>query len=265
MNPILIAVLIVSVIGLVCAVLLSVASKVMAVPVDERFGPVRECLPGANCGACGFAGCDAYAQALISDPTTPPNKCVPGGAAAAQGIAAVLGVESGEVIPMAAHVRCAGTCEKTQDKYDFGSNATCKGVKMFYGGKGACAYGCLGYGDCAAVCPEHAICVENGIAHVDPRRCIGCGICAKTCPNKVIEIIPKAAKVTVDCSNKDKGAVAMKVCKASCIGCMKCQKTCPNGAITVTNFLASIDQSLCTGCGLCAVGCPKKCITVHQG
>lgn len=261
MNPVILAIIVVSIIGLVCAVLLAVASKVMAVPVDERFGPVRECLPGANCGACGYAGCDAYAQALISGEDVPVNLCIPGGADAANNIAAVLGVESGEVIPMTAHVRCGGTCDKTQDKYEYGSTATCKAVKMFYGGKGACAYGCLGLGDCAAVCTENAICIENGIAHVDPRRCIGCGLCSKTCPNKVIEIIPKAATVTVDCSNHDKGPAAMKVCKASCIGCMKCQKTCPNGAITVTNFLASIDQSLCTGCGLCADACPKKCIT----
>ena len=259
-STVVIAIVIVSLIGFICALILSIASKAMAVPVDERFGPVRECLPGANCGACGFAGCDAYAQALLDNPELKPNLCVPGGAAAATGIAAVLGVDAGEVVPMTAHVRCNGNCDNTQKRLDFNGEQTCKAIKTICGGNGACSYGCLGCGDCAAVCPQGAICIENGIAHVDPRRCVGCGLCAKACPKSLIEIIPKSAKVTVNCSNKDKGPVAMKVCKVSCIGCMKCQKVCQSGAVTVTNFLASIDQTKCTGCGLCADGCPKHCI-----
>jgi len=262
-NPVILAILVVASIGLVCGVILAAASKVMSVPVDERFGPVRECLPGANCGACGFAGCDAYAQALLDDPEVKPNRCVPGGAEAAKKIAAVLGVESGDVVPMMAHVRCNGTCDNTQKRFTFNGEQTCKAVRMFCGGNGTCAFGCLGCGDCASVCPQDAICIENGIAHVDPRRCIGCALCSKACPNHIIEMIPKSSKVTVDCSNKDKGPVAMKVCKASCIGCMKCQKNCPTGAITVKDFVASIDQSLCSGCGVCADGCPKHCITKH--
>jgi len=261
MNPIAFAICVVTLIGLICGLLLSAASKVMAVPVDERFGPVRECLPGANCGACGFAGCDAYAQALISDPETKPNLCVPGGAAAAKGIAAVLGVESGDVVPMIAHVRCNGNCDNTTRRFTFNGEQSCKAAKLFCGGPGVCTYGCLGCGDCASVCPQEAIRIVNGVAVVDERACIGCGLCAKTCPQKIIEIIPRDAKITVDCSNHDKAPVAMKACKASCIGCMKCQKNCPASAITVTDFLANVDQSLCIGCGTCVEGCPKHCIT----
>lgn len=260
MSGIVLAVVAVSVIGLLSAVMLSVASKVMAVPVDERFGPVRECLPGANCGACGYAGCDAYAQALISGEETRANLCVPGGADSANGIGSALGLEVGEVKPMVAVVRCNGNCENTSNKLDFQSNQTCKGAKLFFGGNGACSYGCMGFGDCVAACPQDTICLENGIAHVDPRGCIGCGICAKTCPNGVIEVVPADFKVFVQCNSKAKGAVAMKACKASCIGCMKCQKTCPNEAITVTDNLAHIDPEKCTACGACVEQCPKKCI-----
>lgn len=255
-----IAIVVVSLIGLICSVILSAASKVLAVPVDERFPKVRECLPGANCGACGYAGCDGYTQALLDDETLPCNKCVPGAQAAANAIAAVLGREAGESVPMVAHVRCNGTCENTQDKYEFGNTLTCRSAKLFYGNKGTCPYGCLGCGDCASVCPEKAICIENGIAHIDIRRCIGCGKCANQCPQKVIEIIPKDAYVTVNCNNKDKAPVAMKVCKASCIGCGLCAKNCPADAITITDNLASIDFKKCVGCVVCSEKCPKKAI-----
>lgn len=262
MNPIVMAVAAVSVIGLIAAVMLAVASKVMAVPVDERFGPVRECLPGANCGACGYAGCDAYAQALISGEGVKGNLCVPGGPDAARAIGEALGIAVEDVKPQIATVRCNGTCQNTSDKMDYQSAKTCKGAKLFFGGKGVCSYGCLGLGDCVAVCPKDAITVADGIAHIDPELCIGCGLCAKTCPNLVIEIVPSDSKVRVTCNSKAKGAVAMKACKASCIGCKKCEKACPTGAIVVTDNLAHIDPEKCTACGACVQECPKKCI--HQ-
>lgn len=262
MNGIVLAVVAVSVIGLISAIVLSVASKVMAVPVDERFGPVRECLPGANCGACGYAGCDAYAQALISGECTKGNLCVPGGADAANGISAALGIAVEDVKPMIAVVKCNGNCDNTSDKLEYKSAKTCKGAKLFFGGKGTCTYGCLGLGDCVAICPQNAISIKNGIANIDPELCIGCGMCAKVCPNFVIEVIPSDSKVRVTCNSKDKGAVAMKACKASCIGCMKCQKICQFDAITVVDNLAHIDQEKCTGCGACVEQCPKKCIHI---
>lgn len=262
MNGIVLAIVAVSVIGLICAVVLSVAAKFMSVPVDERFGPVRECLPGANCGACGYAGCDSYAQALVSGQETRANLCVPGAAAAAKGISELLGLAAGDVKPKIAAVRCNGNCSNTTDKYEYRSMESCKAAKLLFGGKGSCTFGCMGLGDCAKACPQNAICIENGIAHVDPRKCIGCGICAKTCPNSVIEIVPADLKVLVMCNNKQKGAAAMKVCKASCIGCMKCAKTCQHEAVTVTDNLAHIDQDKCVGCGECAEACPKKCIHI---
>ena len=64
MNAIVLAVLLVGGIGLIAGVGLAIASIVMAVPKDETAEAIRECLPGANCGACGFSGCDGYAAAL---------------------------------------------------------------------------------------------------------------------------------------------------------------------------------------------------------
>ena len=92
MMEILIPILAVTVIGLICAVGLAVASSVMAVKEDTRFTEIRECLPGANCGACGYTGCDGYAKALL-EPGTKTNLCVPGADAVAAQIAALLDMD----------------------------------------------------------------------------------------------------------------------------------------------------------------------------
>ena len=96
---------------------------------------------------------------------------------------------------------------------------------------------------------------------IDQDKCVACGLCVKTCPKHLIEIVPYGHLTHVMCSNKEKGAQAMKVCKVSCIGCMKCQKTCQHDAIHVTNFLASIDYTKCVDCGECAAVCPKNAIS----
>ncbi len=270
MNSIAIAVLVLAVISVICGVGLCIASKFMAVEVDERIPQVRACLPGANCGACGFAGCDGYASALVEDPELAVNLCVPGGATAASDIGKVLGREAGETVRMVAEVRCSGTCEATSVKMDYNGIETCAGAKLLFGGTGACVYGCIGLGDCARVCPENAIRITTvpgkesqtgaGLARVDTRACIGCGLCAKTCPNNVIAIRPFASHVVVDCNSHQKGAGTRKACKAGCIGCRLCEKNCHTGAITVTDNLASIDYAKCDGCGKCIEVCRAGCL-----
>ena len=129
--------------------------------------------------------------------------------------------------------------------------------------KYACAYGCLGYGDCTRACAFDAIHIENGIAKVDREKCTGCGACAAVCPNHVIEVVPEhKRKPVVLCQNKDKGAQTRKACTAGCIGCMKCAKACPREAITVENNVAYIDQEKCVGCQLCVKECPVGVIHV---
>lgn len=259
MLEVLFAVLVLLAVGLVCAVLLVLASHYMGVEVDETVAKVRECLPGANCGACGYTGCDGYAEALAKGGVK-TNLCIPGGQSVATGVAEVLGVaEEGADVPVA-FVACNGTNEATSRLADFEGCGSCKARCLVYGGGEACVYGCLGCGDCADVCPVDAICVKDGIARVDSRICIGCGLCSKTCPKHIIHMLPRSAKAAVICSNHDSGAVANKVCKVGCIACRKCEKTCPHGAITVVDNLAVIDYSKCTGCRECVAVCPKKCI-----
>ena len=262
MSPIVLAIVLVTVIGLIGAVILVAASIFMYVPVDERVEKITAALPGANCGACGCAGCADYAKSVVEDGNA-VNKCVPGGAKAAAAVAEIMGVEAGSATPMKAVVVCSGTCDKTSTRYSFEGVQSCQAVKGLYGGDGLCKFSCLGYGDCTRACAFDAIHIVDGIAKVDYAKCTGCGACAAACPGAVISIIPEhKRKPVVQCRNQEKGAVTRKQCTAGCIGCMKCAKACPKEAITVENNVAHIDQSKCVGCQLCAKECPVGIIHV---
>ena len=137
---------------------------------------------------------------------------------------------------------------------------SCRIANMSYNGDKACTFACLGYGDCANVCPQNAITTENGVASVDPDLCVGCGLCTTVCPKHVISLIEESQKVRVLCSNHDKGAITRKACSNGCIGCGKCQKTCQHDAIKVEHNLAVINYDKCVGCGECADACPVGCI-----
>lgn len=260
---ILLPALILLALAIFCAVLLTVASICFGVEESKTEAAIRDCLPGANCGACGYAGCESYAKALANDPSVQTNLCIPGGDKTAAAIAEILGTEAQDVKEMVAFVACNGTCGAVDKKYDYRGQASCRTANMSYSGDRYCTFACLGYGDCALVCPENAISVESGVARVDPKKCIGCGICVRTCPNHIIELLPDTARVAVECSSHNKGAVTKKFCDNGCIGCKKCEKTCEYGAIKVTDNLAHVDQSLCTACGECVKVCPVHCI--HEG
>ena len=259
---ILIPVLILVGTALLCAVMLTVSSVYFGVKEDETYLAVRDCLPGANCGACGYSGCDGYAKAL-AEGTAAGNLCVPGGDKTAKSIAACLGIEAADVVEMVAYVGCNGVCGATEKKYDYRGEPNCIAANLYYNGDKACNFACLGYGDCVAACPQNAISLKDNIAHIDPKKCVGCGICAHTCPNHLIRLIPDTTRVVVECSNRQTGAIVRKQCKNGCIGCKKCEKTCPSGAIKVIDNLAVIDYSLCTNCGACVAACPVHCI--HEG
>jgi len=256
---ILIAFLVVGVIGLLAGVLIAVMSRFFGVEEDQTVKAVRACLPGVNCGACGYKGCDDYAVA-VAEGKAKPNLCVPGAESTAEELGALLGIEVEPPKDVVAFVHCNGNCEATATKTDYVGVTNCKAAAMLYGGPETCQYGCMGFGDCAAACPAGAICMKDGIAHVDTSRCLGCGLCESICPKKVISMVPQETAVVVMCNSKDKGADARKACKNACIGCMKCVKTCPHEAITVMNNLAKIDYAKCVGCGACAASCPTGCL-----
>lgn len=257
---ILIPILVCLVIAVICAVILTLTSHFFSVPVDETEEKVRECLAGANCGACGYSGCDGYAKALADGSCTKTNLCTPAGDPAAKQISEILGVEAEDVIEQVAYVACNGNCHALPKRYTYQGPRSCKIANMNYAGDKMCTYACLGYGDCANICPKEAITVVNGVAVVDSKKCIGCGLCAKTCPKKMIHMISDVERVIVACSNHDKGAFTKKTCSNGCIGCGLCKKNCSADAITIENNLAVIDYEKCVKCGKCAEVCPVGCL-----
>ena len=263
--PILIAIAVLVVIAIICSVLLTLSNIFLGVKENEKVVAVRDCLPGANCGACGYSGCDGYAKALGEGQCDNPSLCVPGGDGVAKEIGEIMGLAAGDVVEKVAYVACNGSCKPEERKFVYDGIHTCLAANMNYSGDRECTYACLGYGDCINVCPRNAITInkEKCIAEIDPKKCIGCGLCQKACPNHIIHLVEDTVRVVVKCSSHDKGAVTRKACSNGCIGCMKCQKTCPEGAIKVENNLATIDYSKCTGCGACHDVCPVKCI--HLG
>ncbi len=255
---ILIAVAILGGSGLLLGFLLSLASKVFAVSEDKKTADIRAALPGANCGSCGYAGCDSYAEAVAKGDAE-PNLCTPGGADAASAIGEILGVTV-KIEEKKAVVLCQGNCDNVGEKYEYSGMRTCAAAAAVLGGPSDCRYGCIGYGDCQAACNFDAIKVISNLATVDTDKCTGCSKCVTTCPKGIIKLYKTPIGPVVACNNKDKGPAARKVCKTACIGCGLCAKNCPAGAIEIKDNLAEIDPAKCTSCRKCAEVCPMKCI-----
>ena len=259
-SAILLAMVVVGGTGLLIAILLGIASEKFKVPVDEKEVAIRAELPGNNCGGCGYAGCDGLAKA-IANGGAPVNGCPVGGAAAAEKISAIMGVEAGEFVKKVAFVKCAGTCEKASDKYQYSGVQSCiEAMNVPGAGPKGCEFGCMGFGSCVKACPFDAIHIVNGVAVVDREACKACGKCIAKCPHHLIELAPYDQKTFVGCSSHAKGKAVTTACELGCIGCKKCEKTCPNGAITVTDFCAHIDYEKCTNCGACKEACPRHVI-----
>lgn len=256
---------ILTLLGVVLAVVLYLVAKKFKVEEDPRIDEVEKVLPGANCGGCGHAGCRAFAQSCVEAPNLENNFCPVGGNDVMQKVASVLGLEVAAKEPMVAVVRCNGTCEMRPRTNEYGGYNSCRVKAALYSGDTGCAFGCLGCGDCVAACQFGAISMDpaTGLPVVDEEKCTACGACVKACPKSIIELRNKGRRnmrVFVSCVNKDKGAVARKACSAACIGCGKCAKVCPFDAITVENNLAYIDFAKCKLCKKCVAECPTGAI-----
>lgn len=255
-----IATALVSIVGAVIGIFLGVAAKKFEIEVDEKELQVRELLPGNNCGACGYAGCDNMAQAIAKG-EAPANGCPVANSEAHAKIAAVMGTSAEETEKQVAFVKCAGTCDKTKVKYNYNGINDCKKAALTPGaGPKQCSYGCMGFGSCVKACKFDAIHIVDGIAYVDKEKCASCGLCVATCPKNLIELVPYNKKTFVRCSSKDAGKIVKAGCSIGCIACKMCEKACQYDAIHVTDNHAKIDYSKCTNCGECAKKCPTKVI-----
>jgi len=246
--------------GLVFGAGLSLASKKFSVETDSRADEIREVLPGANCGACGYPGCDGLAAAIAKG-NAPVDACTVGGSSVAEKVASIMGVKVEIKERMVARVLCQGDCEKAIDKYVYMGIEDCVAASILSDGQKGCRYGCLGLGTCERVCPFDAIHVnEKGIAEVDREKCTACNLCVAACPKNLIELIPVSSEVQVACHSTDKGKDVKAYCEVGCIGCRVCVKACPYDAMTFSNNLAKIDYGKCTNCMICVEKCPTKAI-----
>jgi len=258
------------VIGAVSATLLFFVAKKFNVKEDERIGVVTEMLPNANCGACGYPGCAGMADALVKSAdngSIAGFSCPPGGNETMEKIAEYLGLVAEKSEPKIAVIRCGGTNAKATKKANYDGPQSCAIEHSLFSGEKGCSFGCLGLGDCVTACDFDAIHIdaETGLPVVN-EKCVGCGACVVACPRNIIELRTLGRnnrRVVVSCMSQEKGAFAMKVCKAACIGCGKCVRVCPDKvkAITIENNLAYIDFNKCVACGLCVSECPTKAIT----
>ncbi len=247
-------------VGLLCAFMLFVASRFFAVTVDERVEQLVKILPGANCGACGFAGCAQYAKDLIRGRAA-INECTVLDEEKSVSMASVLGVENHFKDRQVAILRCQGGNQIVSTRSEYQGIESCRAVSLFSGGNKNCVYGCLGYGDCLEVCPFQAIsCGKDGLVSIDRQKCTGCGKCIDECPKGVLSLIPRSSEVFIACLSRDRGKKVMQVCQLGCIACKKCEKACPEEAIMVEDNLANINFKKCSGCGLCIEACPTKSI-----
>ncbi len=259
--------------GLVAAfasMILFFIAKKFRVEEDPRIDKVADILPGANCGGCGYPGCRGFAETLVKAADAGSIEgfnCPPAGSEAMAQIGKVLGLEVAKSEPTTAVVKCGGTNELTPRKTEYDGPSKCSISHALFVGEKGCSYGCLGLGDCVLSCSFDAIYIDNEtmLPVVIDEKCVSCGVCVKVCPRKIIELRPvgrKNRRVWINCNSNDKGAAAMKVCKAACIGCGKCVKECPEKiqAIVLDNFLAYIDPKKCIACGKCIPVCPTKAI-----
>lgn len=259
------AVMVMGATGLALGVLLGIASKVFHVEADPRVEKITELLPGANCGACGFPGCEGAAEAIVKG-EAPVTVCVAGGHEIVEHIAEVLGIEILEkAVPLKAFVHCGGGKGKVALRYIYDGEADCQMAMQIGGGCLLCQYGCLGHGTCVKGCPFGAVEMdEDHLPKIDWEKCRGCGICIEACPRKIISLVPETSQVHVACASLDKGKAVKDICEVGCIACKACEKICEFEAIKVENNIAVIDYAKCTNCGKCVEKCPSKCIVQHE-
>ena len=184
MQEIIIATLTVGVIGLLIGIALVTVSRKFYVEVDEREAEVRKWLPGNNCGACGYAGCDAVAAAIVKKEAA-VNVCSVANTEALAKISEIMGVEAVQAIRKVAFVKCAGDCHHTNEKCHYIGIRDCRSAAMAGLSIWECDYGCLGLGSCAEACPNDGIVVSDGVAVVDRDKCVGCGRCVEKCPSSL--------------------------------------------------------------------------------
>ncbi len=245
--------------GLLLGAGLVLAARKLRLNEDARVGQALAELPGVNCAACGYAGCQAYAESLSRGEKV--TLCAAGGPAVARALAGVMGVEAAPVRRLRAVLHCQGGTDRCGARFAYVGLPDCRAAQIMSGGPKACVYGCLRMGACARACPFGAITMSAvGLPTIDASKCTGCGTCVRTCPRGVLGLLPADRKVYLGCSSHDKGKAVKDVCSAGCVACGLCAKAAPHQAIRMADNLPLLDDSaaddhLRKGADVCPVGC----------
>lgn len=261
MSTVYVTLIVLAGLGIVFGVALALVAARFVVKVDPKVEQVRETLPGANCGACGFAGCMGYAEAVVGNSDVAVSMCAPGKSAVAEKIAEITGKKAEKVEPKIARVFCQGGTSLSQRKFIYTGVQDCTAAVLAAGGDKSCEYGCLGFGTCMRACPFDAITMSaDNLPIINSDKCTACGKCVAACPKQVIELAQASKAVVISCHSRDKGVDVKKKCQVGCIACGICVRTCPVDAIKLDNNLARIDHNKCIVCGLCVKKCPTSAI-----
>jgi H+/Na+-translocating ferredoxin:NAD+ oxidoreductase subunit B len=246
--------------GVVFGFTLAAVARRFHVATNPLVDRVRAQLPSANCGACGFAGCQAYAEAVVERSEVSPSLCAPGRATVAEALARLTGKDMGAVTDRIVIMRCHGTSAFARDEALYAGLDTCAAASLVFGGPKACKNGCLGLGDCVKVCPFDALSIgPEGISVVNESKCTGCGLCLPACPKELFEFYPRNRRVELSCVAKDKQSVVRATCMVGCTLCRKCVAKCPAGAIAWDGRTILIDHEKCLAYG---PSCQEVCVDI---
>lgn len=258
---ILIPILTLGILGLIFGLGLAIASKKLAVQIDPRLEKIHGLLPGANCGACGGAGCFGFAESILKGELD-VSACRVAAEEAKEKVAEILGKKLEKKIKKIAGLHCNGGA-KVKNKFIYKGITDCVAANLVMGGPKQCLWGCIGMGSCVRICPFGAIKMNaEGLPVIDRNKCKACNKCIQICPKKLFTLVPSTHNVIVRCASRDQGKDTKSVCAVGCIGCKLCEKACKFDAIHVLDNLAIIDYNKCTSCGECVKACPTKAIQI---
>lgn len=248
------------------AVVLAFANRWFAVDEDPRIELVYNHLPGANCGACGYPGCQAFAEKVVNGEVV-PSQCSVGGASAAEYIAKLLGIDAGSVEKRVARLHCAGGNDVAVQVAQYEGYSSCRAAATVGGGFKGCSYGCLGLADCEVSCNFDAITMgPNGLPVVDVDKCTACGDCVEACPKGLFEILPVRQRLLVQCKSILEGDSVTELCKVGCTGCTRCAADAPVDLIQMKLNLPVINMDrLDLQTEIATYRCPTGAITWIDG
>jgi electron transport complex protein RnfB len=265
-SPVIVSVVVLGSLGLLFGILIAVATKKLWVWEDPRIDEVTGMLPGNNCGACGQAGCRAFAEHVIAG-TIQPAQCTVMNADGVKAVADYLGVDAGSANRRIARLLCGGGSDLSVRTAEYRGLDTCAAAAAVAGGGKGCSWACLGLADCERACAFDAIFMnDRELPVVVPELCTACGDCVTACPKDLFTLMPAEQKLIVQCRSLLEGSAADALCAAACNACGRCVMDAAPGLIQIHDGLAVIDYSKNTLASPAATRrCPTNAIVWIEG